>query len=203
MNTDPPTLPGTDSVDEATMRSWTDAGEPPIVLDVRSGAEFEALHIRGSHNVPLPLLSEHADDLAERLDRRAVLVCQSGARAEQARHRLNAAGVTAAHVLTGGIAAYTGADVVRGARRWDLERQVRLVAGSLVVAGLAGGRFLTPRLRVLAGGVGAGLTFSAMTNTCAMGRALSAMPWNRATKEPTRATAFARLATRPPTRVSG
>ena len=39
---------------------------------------------------------------------------------------------------------------------------------------------------MLAGAIGTGLTFSAATNTCAMGKALSAMPWNKAAKEHTR-----------------
>jgi rhodanese-related sulfurtransferase len=39
------------------------------VLDVRTPAEFETAHIRGSCNVPLGLLDEHAEQLAARLDR--------------------------------------------------------------------------------------------------------------------------------------
>jgi hypothetical protein len=153
------------------------------------------MHIRGSYNVPLPLLSEHTDELAQRLGSRVVLVCQSGVRAEQARQRLGEAGIGTAFVLTGGVPGFAaaGGDVVRGRARWDLERQVRLVAGSLVVLGLAGGRFVSPKVRMLAGAIGAGLTFSAATNTCAMGTALSAMPWTRAAKEPTRESAILQL----------
>ncbi|MCZ2858178.1 hypothetical protein [Blastococcus sp. VKM Ac-2987] len=36
-----------------------------------------------------------------------------------------------------------------------------------------------PRARFLAGGVGAGLTTAAVTDTCAMGAALSRLPYNR------------------------
>ena len=162
---------------------------------MRSAAEFESLHIRGSYNVPLPLLSEHTDELAARLGSRVVLVCQSGARAEQARQRLAKSGIDSAYVLTGGAPGFAaaGGDVVRGKDRWDLERQVRLAAGSLVVLGLAGGKFVSPTIRMLAGAIGTGLTFSAATNTCAMGQALSAMPWNRAAKEPTRESAILTL----------
>jgi len=169
--------------------------EDLIVLDVRSAAEFETLHIRGSYNVPLPLLSEHTDALAQRLGKRVVLVCQSGTRAEQARTRLGGAGVGSAHVLVGGVPAFAAAngDVVRGQQRWDLERQVRMVAGSAVVLGLAGGRFVSPKLRLLAGGIGAGLTFSAATNPCAMGMVLAKMPWNRTSSEPTRESAIETL----------
>ena len=178
-----------------TLLSWMSEHQDLVVIDVRSAAEFETLHIRGSYNVPLPLLSEHTEELAARLGSRVVLVCQSGARAEQARHRLNAAGIVGAYVLRGGASGFAeaGGDVVRGKRRWDLDRQVRLAAGSLVVAGLTGGKFLTPRFRILAGAIGAGLTFSAATNTCAMGKALSRMPWNRAAEELTRETAILTL----------
>ena len=113
-------------------------------------------------------------------------------RAEQARQRLAKSGIDTAYVLTGGAPGYAaaGGDVVKGKDRWDLERQVRLVAGSLVVLGLAGGKFISPKIRTLAGVIGTGLTFSAATNTCAMGKAISAMPWNKAAKEPTRESAI-------------
>ncbi|MFI7582977.1 rhodanese-like domain-containing protein [Kocuria sp. M1N1S27] len=175
------------TLDPQTLRRWMAQHEDLVVIDVRSAAEFESLHIRGSYNVPLPLLSEHTADLAARLGERVVLVCRSGVRAEQARQKLAGAGVDTAHVLTGGAPGFAdaGGDVVRGAQRWDLERQVRMVAGSLVLTGLVGGRFVSPRLRTLAGVVGTGLTFSAASNTCAMGKALAAMPWNRTAEEPT------------------
>lgn len=190
-----PSAPAMTALSAETLRDWFREHQDLMVIDVRSAAEFESLHIRGSYNVPLPLLSEHAPDLAARLGRRVVLVCQSGIRAEQARQRLGGAGVATAYVLTGGVPGFAaaGGDVVRGRARWDLERQVRLVAGSLVVLGLAGGRFVSPKVRMLAGAIGTGLTFSAATNTCAMGKALSAMPWNKAAAEPTRESAILQL----------
>jgi len=183
------------SVEAQTLRAWLEDPDDLIVIDVRFAAEFEALHIRGSYNVPLPLLSEHTNELAERLGKRVVLVCQSGTRAEQARTRLGGADIGSAYVLAGGVPAFAaaGGDVVRGRKRWDLERQVRMVAGSAVVLGLAGGRFVSPKLRVLAGGIGAGLTFSAATNSCAMGAVLAKMPWNRVAAEPTRESAIQSL----------
>jgi rhodanese-related sulfurtransferase len=193
--TSPSTAPAVTAVAPEALRTWIAEHEDLIVIDVRSAAEFESMHIKGSYNVPLPLLSEHTDELAAKLGSRVVLVCLSGARAEQARQRLGKSGIDGAYVLSGGVPGFNaaGGDVVKGKDRWDLERQVRLAAGSLVVLGLAGGRFVSPRVRMLAGAIGIGLTFSAATNTCAMGRALSAMPWNRATKEPTRESAILQL----------
>jgi rhodanese-related sulfurtransferase len=183
------------ALDPQTLRRWTAEHQDLVIIDVRSAAEFESLHIRGSYNVPLPLLSEHTADLAARLGERVVLVCQSGVRAEQARQKLAGAGIDTAYVLTGGAPGFAdaGGDVVRGAQRWDLERQVRMVAGSLVLTGLVGGRFVSPKLRTVAGIIGTGLTFSAASNTCAMGRALAAMPWNRTAQEPTAAAAILQI----------
>jgi rhodanese-related sulfurtransferase len=194
-----PSTAAVTSLAPETLRSWIAKHHDLVVLDVRSAAEFESLHIRGSYNVPLALLSEHTDELAARLGARVVLVCQSGVRAEQARQRLATAGMDGAYVLTGGVSGFAGAggDVVKGRERWDLERQVRLAAGSLVILGLAGGKFVSPKVRMLAGAIGAGLTFSAATNTCAMGKALSALPWNNAAQEPTRESAILQLPVQP------
>jgi len=189
------------TVTGATLASWTaDPGPAPLVIDVRSAAEYEAVHIRGSYHVPLSILAEHTDDLAAHLTEPVVLVCQSGVRAEQARRRLAASGLARARVLDGGVPAYAsaGGDIVRGRRAWALERQVRLVAGAVVLAGLTAGRFLSPKARLLAGSIGAGLTVSSLTDTCAMGAALARMPWNRDHTDPCPSDTLDRVARRAP-----
>ena len=149
------------------------------ILDVRTGGEFESVHIPGSFNVPLDTLAEHVRRVAD-LDRPVILVCQSGGRATTAQEKLNTAGKTNLRVLEGGMGAWltAGGDVVKGDEKWALERQVRGVAGSMVLASiLASLKF--PKVRFLAGGVGFGLLFSALTNTCAMGVLLGKLPYNR------------------------
>ena len=64
-------------------------------------------------------------------------------------------------------------------RTWRSIGQVRFAAGSLVVAGLLAGRHL-PAARWLSAGIGAGLVYSAVTNTCGMAAALARLPHNRA-----------------------
>ena len=59
-----------------------------------------------------------------------------------------------------------------------MDRQVRLTAGSLVVLGVLLD-FVVPGLRFLALFVGAGLVFSAVTNTCTMALGLAKLPYNR------------------------
>jgi rhodanese-related sulfurtransferase len=166
-------------IDVATLRSRLDE-DAPRILDVRTPAEFETAHIPGSYNVPLDLLREHRDELARHIDEDVVLVCRSGARASQAEQALGQAGLPGLHVLDGGMDRWqrSGAPVTRGRRTWDLERQVRLVAGSVVATSVAGSR-LQPRLKWIAGAIGAGLAIAAISDTCVLGMALAKMPWNR------------------------
>ncbi len=79
-------VPQTTSPEE--LKDWITSGSDVVVLDVRSAAEFESLHILGSYNVPLPLLAEHTEELASKLDTKVVLVCQSGVRATEAKTNL-------------------------------------------------------------------------------------------------------------------
>lgn len=150
------------------------------VLDVRTGGEFETIHIPGSYNVPLDTLPEHVTDLAS-VEHPVVLVCQSGQRAGTAHGHLTEAGKAELRILDGGMNAWqaSGGDVNTGQQRWAMDRQVRLAAGSLVLAGMAASTVI-PGAKWFAGAIGAGLTFSAVSNTCAMGTALSKLPYNQA-----------------------
>lgn len=175
----PTLVPGT-VIDVATLDELLAAGADVRLLDVRTPAEFGTAHISGSYNVPLDTLAEHSAELHRSLEVPVVVICRTGNRAKQAEARLAAAGMSNLHVLDGGIVAWEsgGHDVVRGKEAWALERQVRLVAGSIVLAGIVGS-LRWPKLRFVSGGVGAGLTFAALTDTCAMGMALSKLPYNR------------------------
>lgn len=168
-----------------------------MIVDVRTPGEFDTTHIRGSYNVPLDLLTEHTADLAERLHDHVVLVCQSGARASKACSSLHEAGFDAVDVLEGGIAAYqaAGGTVVRRGSRWAMDRQVRMTAGSLVLLGTLAGQLIHPRLGLVAGAIGAGLTYSALSDSCAMASVLSKMPWNRVAPDPSLAALFEKAPT--------
>ena len=152
----------------------------PLFLDVRTPVEFGISHIPGSVNVPLGLLEKHTGQIAQKLPRDTVVICRSGARSTRAAQLLAGEQRTGDVVLTGGIEAWrtagrTGRD---GGERWDLERQVRLAAGSLVLSGILAST-VVPRAKWFSGAIGAGLVFAAVSNTCAMGRALSALPYNQ------------------------
>ncbi|MBC2934280.1 rhodanese-like domain-containing protein [Nocardioides sp. zg-1228] len=168
------------TLDAHTLQERLADGEPPRILDVRTPAEFDTSHIPGAYNVPLDTLREHRDELRRHLDEDVVLVCRSGARATQAEGALRESGLPGVRVLDGGMTSWEaiGAPVNRGRQTWELERQVRLVAGT-IVAGSVLASTAVPRLKWVAAAIGTGLTGAALTNTCAMGVALSKMPWNR------------------------
>lgn len=170
------------ALDPQALQEWLAGDDRPRLLDVRTPAEFTTAHIPGSYNVPLPLLREHRDELRSHLDDDVVLVCRSGARATQAEALLGSTGLANLHVLTGGVSAWeaSGGPLNRGAQTWELERQVRLVAGGIVLSGVLASTKV-PALKWVSAAIGAGLTGAAVTNSCAMGKALSMLPYNRRT----------------------
>ncbi|MFJ7204227.1 rhodanese-like domain-containing protein [Streptomyces sp. NPDC098789] len=153
------------------------------VVDVRTPGEYAAGHLPGAHSVPLDQLARALPALSAAAGRRELLVvCASGVRSAGAVATLAGHGIPAA-TLTGGTAAWSrlGHALEReaGARTvWAMERQVRLAAGTLVLAGLVAGRS-RPAARLLSAGVAGGLVLSAVTDTCGMARALALLPHNR------------------------
>ncbi|GAC1372937.1 MAG: rhodanese-like domain-containing protein [Ktedonobacteraceae bacterium] len=157
-------------------------GNTVKIIDVRTPAEYQAMHIPGSYNVPLDQLPEHKTELASAIQVPVILVCRSGARAEQAATVFDATSLAQFHVLRGGISAWEQAQkpVNRGQKIWSMERQVRGIAGSLVLLSVLGSLFIWKPLALLAGFVGGGLAYSAVADTCGMAMVLSKLPYNRA-----------------------
>jgi rhodanese-related sulfurtransferase len=168
------------TVEVADVRELLAADRPVRLLDVRTPAEYETSHIPGAVNVPLDAVGEHAETLRDGVAEPVVLVCRSGARASTAQERLSAAGMRDVAVLSGGMLAWerAGEPVRRGRQRWELERQIRLVAGLIVLVAVLASVVWAPA-KWVAAFVGAGLTFAALTNTCLMGMLLARLPYNR------------------------
>jgi rhodanese-related sulfurtransferase len=163
----------------AELKAAMAADSEVRIIDVRTTGEFESAHIPGAYNVPLDQLPEHSNELSS-VQQTVVLVCQSGARAAKAEESLRAAGMCNMRLLEGGMGAWSaaGLPVKVTKARWSLERQVRLVAGSIVLISILLS-IAFPWTRFIGGFVGAGLTFAALTNTCAMGMMLAKLPYNR------------------------
>lgn len=168
------------------LRDMLAADAEPLLLDVRTVAEHRGTRIPGAVCVPEELVRAEAGTLAAALadpGRSVVLHCQAGPRSRRAHELLSGAGLQGARVLDGGLARFrdvAGDDAVeRGSGVWGMERQVRMAAGSLVLAGLIGGRVLSPKARLLSGAIASGLVYSAASDTCGMAAVLARMPWNR------------------------
>ena len=65
-----PTAPRT--TDALDLQEAVAAGRVRV-LDVRTPAEFETMHIPGAYNVPLDTLKEHREELSNHLDEDVVL----------------------------------------------------------------------------------------------------------------------------------
>lgn len=153
------------------------------LLDVRTPGEFESSHIRGSYNVPLDQLGEHGAEIRANVDVPVVLVCQGGSRARKAEETLKQVGMPNLHVLDGGLSGWVsaGKPVEHGPERVSLERQVRIAAGALAVAGGVLAVAVNLYFGLLPAFVGGGLVFAGLTDSCAMAMLLSKLPYNRPT----------------------
>jgi rhodanese-related sulfurtransferase len=79
-----------------------------VVLDVRSGEDFAAGHIRGAMNIPLKDLPQRLGELEKSRSKTIIVVCQSGVQSARASAQLDKAGFKDVYSLTGGLAAWQG-----------------------------------------------------------------------------------------------
>ena len=150
---------------------------PPFLLDVRTLLEFQSERIEGARSIPLDQLDTRLDEIPEG---EVVVVCRTGVRATIAAESLARAG-RRAQVLDGGIVAWRRArlPVREGRKRLAVDRQVQLIAGSMVLAGIALGTLVNPWFLALSAFFGAGLAFAGATGTCGLALLLMKLPWNR------------------------
>ncbi len=150
------------------------------VIDVRTPVEFAEVHVPEAHNVPLDELKP--DSLQLQKDQTVYLLCRTGGRATKAADKFAREGFAQPVLVEGGTLAWIEANlpVTRGiAKVISLERQVRIVAGSLVLIGAVLGWFVHRGFIGLSAFVGAGLVFAGITDFCGMGLLLARMPWNK------------------------
>lgn len=148
------------------------------LIDVRSPDEHARMRIAGARNIPFDQLSPAAvaGDIL-------IFHCRSGVRTGQAACQLADTAVGRdCYIMEGGISAWSNAGLpiekVHGAPI-ELQRQVMIAAGFLVLVGTIMSLLLSPLWIALAVFVGAGLTFAGVTGFCGMARLLALMPWNR------------------------
>ena len=166
-----PTISPTISPQEARAKMQAGA----LLLDVRSYFEWRGSHVAGATLVPLEQL--HLTPERGALGDEVLVIYQSGHRSQLATRLLGENGVNA-YQVAGGLNAWQTEGLPSQTATGEfieLERQIRIAAGALVLTGL-----LVPRARALSYFVGAGLVVTDFLNWCGMGVVLSKMPWNRA-----------------------
>jgi rhodanese-related sulfurtransferase len=154
-----------------------------LLLDVRTPVEYAEVHVPQARNEPLDRLQpeQFIASGAWPVGQPVYLLCRTGARAAKAAEKFAAKGQDRGVVIEGGTQAWieAGLPVTRGtAKVISLERQVRIVAGSLVLLGAVLGWLVHPGFYGLSAFVGAGLVFAGVTDFCGMGLLLARLPWN-------------------------
>jgi len=172
------------TISAADAAKFVAEGGASSVIDVRTGAEFDAEHIPGARLIPVDQIAARADEVRA-VPAPRLLLCRSGSRATTAQKALEKLHVAGLSIVEGGISAYAAAGgvTVKGRKRMSIERQVRIGAGTFVLAGVLLGVFVNPLFLILSGFVGAGLIFAGITDWCGMGILLGKMPWNKASAE--------------------
>ena len=161
------------------LQSALAAPAPPLLLDVREYPEYAGGYLKGARLIPLAEIEQRAGELPK--DQPIVCVCRTGRRSAEASATLARMGFTNVSQLAGGVMAWeqAGLSLEKEAHApWTLERQVRLVAGLLILLGLGLSR-VWPVAIVLAWFIPLGLIFAAITDSCMMGMLLAKLPWNR------------------------
>ena len=166
------------TITPAELQALREERPDTALVDVRSRLEFEGARIDGATNIPLEELDARLDEIPEQ--REVVVVCRTGVRATIAAEALARSG-RRARVLEGGMQAWRRARLPmrEGRRRLPVDRQVQLIAGSMILSGVALGTLVNPWFLGIAAFFGAGLTFAGATGTCGLAHVLFKLPWNR------------------------
>lgn len=153
------------------------------MIDVRTPMEFYEVHAVGSLLAPLDTLNPELimASRGARADELLYVICRSGSRSALACKAFEKAGFSNVVNVEGGTLEWiaAGLPVNRGTKRtMSLERQVRICAGLIVLAGTVAAVF-SPWFLIIPGFIGASLTFAGLSNSCGMGMILARMPWNK------------------------
>lgn len=157
-----------------------------ILLDVRTDQELTEISVKVPNfkHVPLQSLAKAIESLSP--DATYYVLCRSGKRATAGAKQLLQNGFANVNVIEGGITAWdkAGLSVVKTNGPISLERQVRIIAGSLVATGSLLGMIFNTWFLIIPIFVGCGLIFAGVSNNCMMGILLMKLPYNKTPETP-------------------
>lgn len=151
-----------------------------VLVDIRERDEFARIHVPGAISQPLSQFEQA--HLSVDPDADVIFTCRTGVRTQGACDRLAARVDGDAYVLDGGLDAWAKSGLpVEQDRKAPLElnRQVQIAAGTMVLLGMLLGLLVSPLWFGLSAFVGIGLTFAGWTGTCGLAHLLNLAPWNR------------------------
>lgn len=150
------------------------------LLDVRSALEFAEAHIKDSINVPIDMISAKIKDLSSS-GQVYIVLCRTGNRSPMAADMLIQSGIHDINVMQGGMTRWQkeGLPVIKGQGGISLERQVRIIAGSLVLLGILLSWTVHGACIFISLFVSCGLIFAGLTDNCLMGMLLMKLPYNK------------------------
>jgi rhodanese-related sulfurtransferase len=167
-------------ISPAEAKRLVDAGA--LLVDIRSADEHARERIPGARSMPVEQIGQIDSD-----GQVVVYHCKSGHRTTVNASKLASAVSCDAYVVSGGLEAWKRAGLPVVADRSqpiELQRQVHLTAGALVLTGVLLSLAVAPAFIALSALVGAGLMFAGASGWCGMARLLALMPWNRRSARP-------------------
>jgi len=99
---------GYENITASMLKARLDAGDRPVLLDVREPWEFELARIEGSRFIPMWELEERFTELDPAAE--TVVICHHGNRSAYVAQALRRAGFEKVLNLEGGLAAYSFVD---------------------------------------------------------------------------------------------
>jgi len=154
-----------------------------VLVDVREPSEHARERISGAVSMPLSCFDAEAlrSTFGGKSTPAVIFHCHSGQRTAKSAARLGSCGVKS-YILAGGLQAWKEAGLgtlIDQTKPIELQRQVQIAAGFLVLVGLTLSVALSSWLLLIPAFVGGGLVFAGFSGWCGMAKLLAVMPWNR------------------------
>ena len=152
-----------------------------VLVDIREPAEHARERIAGAKLVPLSSFDAFSRNELGNVSI-PIFHCQGGRRTQENAERLVSCGAERMYLLEGGLTGWRNAGlatVLDRSKPIELQRQVQIAAGGLVLLGLVLAVSVSAWFAMISMFVGCGLVFAGISGWCGMARLLQRMPWNR------------------------
>ncbi len=153
-----------------------------VLVDIRGADEYAREHIAQAQHIPMDQLSRQG--IPNNSANTVIFHCRSGHRTAINASVLDNCVACEMYILEGGLDGWkkAGLPVVSDATQpLELQRQVQIGAGVMILVGVLLGSLVSPWLYAIAGFVGVGMLVAGITGFCGLARVLMKMPWNKTT----------------------